>query len=339
LLIDLDQNRTDAASPAVEKSENAPISAPTNQPPMTESGKRVLVMKRQVSNSNSLQSRPQDAKPVLTAEEREKAYQEARARIFGSEESQPDTEKEPVDASAKVQTKPQVLSSKASSVDRGSQDLDSSVAKGNVRMTSSVGDRNAGREERPLRINVPNPTGGRGRGKLVDVGSWKENKSQIRDKDAERSDPDFVRRGSPNVSQSNIYSASENFSPAPSPQVYPQQYSYQNYDSRSPRDPYRPAFPPNYGNIPPAPTLTINNYYPYDYQQTPSMWNTAGSPYNPQVMSRAQLQYPPQAPADWQQQSYPATSPYARQPQQNYEYRPASTRPPTNNNQDFPPLS
>ena len=37
------------------------------------------------------------------------------------------------------------------------------------------------------------------RKKAVDVGSWKGNKSQVRDLDAERSDPDFVRRSSPSL--------------------------------------------------------------------------------------------------------------------------------------------
>ena len=37
------------------------------------------------------------------------------------------------------------------------------------------------------------------RKKPVDAGSWKGNKSQVRDLDAERSDPDFVRRSSPSL--------------------------------------------------------------------------------------------------------------------------------------------
>eukprot|EP00597_Dinobryon_sp_UTEXLB2267_P009008 CAMPEP_0170085436 /NCGR_PEP_ID=MMETSP0019_2-20121128/20311_1 /TAXON_ID=98059 /ORGANISM="Dinobryon sp., Strain UTEXLB2267" /LENGTH=754 /DNA_ID=CAMNT_0010301879 /DNA_START=9 /DNA_END=2273 /DNA_ORIENTATION=+ len=40
---------------------------------------------------------------------------------------------------------------------------------------------------------------GHSKKKSVDAGSWKGNKSQVRDVDAERSDPDFVRRSSPGL--------------------------------------------------------------------------------------------------------------------------------------------
>lgn len=149
--------------------------------------KKVLVMKRNTSNpglanNKANNSNNSGASGKMSGEDKERAYQEARARIFGEstatttsdvniEEKKPSTSNSP----------PPVATTPPPAVDASSA-TNNEESSG----MSSAGGRNINR--------------------TVDVGSWKEKKSMIRNVDAERSDPDFRRnsRAVPPLGQSPI---------------------------------------------------------------------------------------------------------------------------------------
>lgn len=395
--------RKESTPPIAAKSEASnPVNATPPLPPMTESGKKVLVMKRQTNaNAGNQSNKTQETKPQLSAEEREKAYLEARARIFGDEGGNEGGDKQKRESPASTKTSsPAPFNDPNNDNDRtpgGSEKTahvsertegynvaatllnrkekigksasgnnltdqsDETNTDGNAssairRSSSNPQVQNMGEEDRSLRrVNS------RGKGKLVDVGSWKENKSQVRNVEAERSDPDFVRRGSPSVAQPSAtanagYNQDNNvYGSMPSPVGYDprQMYPTNSYDANSPRAPnYAAPYSYNQTNMQYPGYATqgyVNNAYagvptayPYPYSND-GMWNQPSSydyGRNPVAMSGPpQIQPVYGNPADaWQQQQQMArggNSPYFRNgaPPTNYPRGPS-----VNNRQDFPPL-
>lgn len=345
-------------------------------PPVTsESGsKKVLVMKRQTSNPNGLVNKSQDSKPQMSAEEREKAYQEARARIFGVEGlvSGESSKRESPSATKASSPAPfsEASNEEVASANKQQDSISEKVERREVGHAAMLRKENIGKspsgsnlasDESPdpaatsirhsssnpqlqsmnddyRRANIPSS---RGRGKLVDVGSWKENKSQVRNIEAEKSDPDFVRRGSQNVAQSHSAAAESNkgvygtmqpgatggvaYDPR---QMYPQ-YVGGAYNQASMQ---YGAYPNQMYMSHPysSPAMPMNNY-PYPYSSD-GMWNQS-APYD-------YGNNPPQNYGNpnelWQQQSARGqNSPYSRNnlPPTNYPRGPS-----VNNRQDFPPL-
>jgi hypothetical protein len=366
------------------------------------SSKKVLVMKRQTP-SNSNNNKASDNKPSITAEDREKAYLEARARIFGTtggedsavgsddpnrvdsrNESRTDSPSVPVVAavpnksntskmengkeltqtllskndsgSGKFGKSSSLSSQQSGSCGAGERDYEGGGEGGQYQQQPSL--RRVGSNQRVQSMNNTSNSaqygqentrsgegavgggGGasRGKGKLVDVGSWvgSQNKSQLRNIEAEKSDPDFVRRGSPNVSggggggrgsasnaTSYSSSASSNYDSygyggygsstrgdvSGSGGGYPQYAGYTNYPTNA------------YGQpIPPAPQLTIGNYDAYPPQQAymnDLYHQQQGSPYGynpqPQWTPQQQQQYQLQQQQQQQyQQQRGNNSPYGR---------------------------
>jgi hypothetical protein len=331
----------DSSSPSIPGSAVATPSAPDT----SSSSKKVLVMKRQAP-SNTNNNKASDNKPSITAEDREKAYLEARARIFGTtgggdetattgnddnrvdsrNESRTDSPSLPVPSNknnikninessgniTKVAESGNELAQTLFSKNDGGSGKFGRSSSGSSLSSQQSGSGGAGGErddeggqqqpslrrigsnQRVQSMNNSNnfdtsqDTGrnagsGRGKGKLVDVGSWvgSQNKSQLRNIEAEKSDPDFVRRGSPNVSGGGCGSASSAAYSASASSNY-DAYGYNQYGNNSgyggsprgdvcgsgggyPQYAGYTNYPTNaYGQpIPPPPTLTIGNYgYP-----------------------------------------------------------------------------
>lgn len=154
--------------------------------PQMEKGKKVKVMKRSTSGNSIDKSDKQTGKRAETLGDKEKAYEEARARIFGLETSPtaesssvlpscPDVSPPTNDIRAKEQRQdlsPVLLVEETS---RSVAVIDASA------VTSKI-----------EKLDEPVKKGGR-RGKNVDTTSWTGNKSIARDKFAEQADPDFAR--------------------------------------------------------------------------------------------------------------------------------------------------
>jgi hypothetical protein len=382
LLIDgqVTQRSAEQISPGPERqpSDSTTVPSASNPGLAVDSGKKVLVMKRRTPASNQTNKNNDGAKPQLSTEEREKAYQEARARIFGNEgsntEESPAAPHQPEDSNKSnvaqylvnrnernVSSTSRPLSKNPSGASLNEQDepeeQNPSSSSNFVRSANSSG------KEEGRNPKKGQQTGNRpgGKGRLVDVGSWKENKSQVRDKDAERSDPDFVRRGSPSVSTATSTAAGGggsggNYSSSASSNTMNEGMMYGNptgggYDGRYPlyttnysgydqrygmphqqQQQQHPQYP-----IPPAPTL--NAYYP------PTNSNNSG--YD-QSWSNGGPAYPPPRGGQYSQNEWPSLSSsnqgynnYGQQQQQSQhqssDYR--STNRNTNPKNDFPPLS
>jgi hypothetical protein len=387
LLIDGQVTQRSAEQISPSPSERQPsdsTTAPSASNPglSVDSGKKVLVMKRRTPASNQTNKNNDGAKPQLSTEEREKAYQEARARIFGNESST--TEESPITASSAAPQQPED-SNKANVaqylVNRNERNVSSSRPLSKNPSGASLNEQDEPEEQNPSsssnfvrsanssgKEEGRNPkkggqTGNRpgGKGRLVDVGSWKENKSQVRDKDAERSDPDFVRRGSPSVSTTTSTAATAgggggNYSSSSSSNAMNEGMMYGNpagggYDGRYPlyttnysgydqrygmshhqQQQHQPQYP-----IPPAPTL--NAYYPPN--------SSSNSSYD-QSWSNGGPAYPPPRGGQYSQNEWPSLSssnqgytnygqPQQQQPHQFSDYRSSNRNP--NPKHDFPPLS
>lgn len=189
--------RPSSTSPDVESVENG-----LKQP-------KIVVMKRNTSkNDNNNMKKTGSSDALQTMSDKEKAYAEARARIFGSEGAaeSPSQSNPP---SPPKQSKPQEAGSNQQNVSR--------------RNTSD-----SPKEE----INEQVPNAHRVK-KHVDPGNWKEKKVIIRNKDAERNDPDFTRRnvnaGQPPYT-SDPYGNGGGYRDAPPlpPYYNPQQNDFQN---------------------------------------------------------------------------------------------------------------
>lgn len=421
LLIDYNDTVNETVSPVTPVTSSEPREVPRTDPggnsavpsaPSTSAGpdpgKKVLLMKRQTSNTGNASNKNQESKPQMSAEERERAYQEARARIFGvegavsGESSKRDSPAGTKSSSPAPFVEESTSGKMPSEVDKETTKNSSSVTE-KVDNTSTVSSSSpVVRQERIGRSgsnnNLPSddregfhsasssmkrstsnpqvqkvvdedntyrrlPSGSR-KGKLVDVGSWKENKSQIRNLEAEKSDPDFVRRGSPNVSQGTANTAGMMTGDASNPTMYGQMMG-----NNVPYDPRQQIYPsyvydPSSGRGNPAygqgnmqysayPSQMYNNPYmqqpgggmppngyPYPYPAPDGMWNQpAGYDYshNRGMIPPVNQSFPTPNEAWQQQQQLPRgqTSPYARGQVSSNSYGRSG---PMNNRQDFPPL-
>mmetsp|Transcript_1152 Transcript_1152/g.1865 ORF Transcript_1152/g.1865 Transcript_1152/m.1865 type:complete len:421 (+) Transcript_1152:89-1351(+) len=144
----------------LNKCEKQAVGPSIGQTATGEPGGKVKVMRRKAnSNANSKAVTSSD-KPKDSVSEREKAYAAARARIFGEDEAS--------DGSSPVP-------SATPSPPLQSQEVAAPAAK----PATQSGQQSSSRAKK----------------KVVDAGKWKEKKVLIRDKDAERFDPDFARHG------------------------------------------------------------------------------------------------------------------------------------------------
>ena len=217
---------------------------PSATPVQTEEApKKVLVMKRSGgSGQNTMKSG--SAKQQMSAEEKEKAYLEARARIFGDEAaaaaanangtagssksnspapgSGPDSGC-PSPTPAKTASAPAIstpsVSAKVEKKTPSTTPIAASTqsSKGSNAATASPAEPSQGSESESAKFRASNNSGstksGRSGKPAVDVTSWKGNKSQVRNVDAERQDPDFARRSAP--SANNGYYPNGSVPPAP----------------------------------------------------------------------------------------------------------------------------
>eukprot|EP01038_Epipyxis_sp_PR26KG_P006996 gene6996-9560_t len=212
--------------------------------------KKVQVMKR-VTKGEQNNNKGSMNKQQQSAEEREKAYLEARARIFGEEATTTGDAVIPADmvtptATVIVQDNKNIPKSSStgslSTANRVNEKVKQMVSsnnsstlvvnkaetlnessgksgKSNSSTTNSNSKKPLGRVSPPLEVISNSQKNNSGSGKLsnnkkvVDVRAWKENKSQVRDVDAERSDPDFVRRSSPNTSGNSTSTNRNNINP------------------------------------------------------------------------------------------------------------------------------
>jgi hypothetical protein len=194
-----------------------------------EPAKKILVMKRRSDVSNTGSGKYAGAKSQVTAEEREKAYLEARARIFGDEVGDTGEVGEVLEPRSPPSPSPAPVAKSTSTTSFTTEEEVVQPSRGANKSLSS---------------------------RVVDAGSWKEKRGQTRDVEAEKADPDFVRRNASARMATSGYSACYAGS-----------------------DPYYP------GQLPLAPGIDDGLYYPSEYSQ-------AGL--NPHANTWSS--YPPQAP-------------------------------------------
>eukprot|EP01039_Chlorochromonas_danica_P002247 gene2247-2461_t len=252
-----------AAASAPSTSAGSSTPAPSADAPVTPSSgsgkepKKIMVMKRRSDNGMSASGKFSANKTVATSEDREKAYLEARARIFG-ESVQPGEDNEAVC----VPTAPALVSDVVPVVETivappvvlsGSsfEKIERTASGGSVSPppTITVSRKDSGSSTG----GGPVASGGSGKGRVVDVGQWKEKKSQLRNVEAEKADPDFKRRGH-----------------MPMPPV--PGYGMNDYARRAPSIPVAPALggmSPYYGSDlnPNVSSWKGAEYYDWSYQQ------------------------------------------------------------------------
>lgn len=248
---------------AASTSAASSIPAPSADAPVTPSSgsgkepKKIMVMKRRSDNGLSASGKFSANKTVATSEDREKAYLEARARIFGeSVQSGEDNEAVIVapslvtDAAPAVETSvasPSPVVCSGSSLDK----IERTASGGSVSPppTITVSRKDSGSSTGGGQLS----SGGSGKGRVVDVGQWKEKKSQLRNVEAEKADPDFKRR-----------------SHLPMPPV--SGYGMNDYARRAPSVPVAPVLggmSPYYGSDlnPNVSSWKGAEYYDWSYQQ------------------------------------------------------------------------
>jgi hypothetical protein len=215
-------------------SQSSSESAPDAE---SSSSKKVMLIKRKPGDNSSSSGKVSNNKPQLTAEDRERAYQEARARIFGDAAGTSDQA-----SSLSSSTSPQP----AAVVDGSAHDIASiakSISGTNLSVPAGVGaesttgddatnmkrSTSGGQIFNPLSNQANNLTSGSGK-----------MRAQLRGSEAERFDPDFVRRGNNNNSGRYSGNNSPNYSnirtsnqsvPAAPPRGYASNNAY--YSSNS----------------------------------------------------------------------------------------------------------
>lgn len=144
--------------------------------------KKVLLMKRKQVDNNSSSGKSSTNKPQITAEDRERAYQEARARIFGESEG---TSAAPQVTSSSSSPAPTPTSESANgvkivnpSVDASESPLLNDETTNHMKRSTSGGQLASNNSNNNLNMMSSS-------GKI---------RAQLRSTEAERNDPDFVRR-------------------------------------------------------------------------------------------------------------------------------------------------
>lgn len=192
LLIDYRGQTTDAVPQAasIAAGGSSPSVPTTSEVPTESSSKKVLLMKRKPAEVSSASSKTQSAKPQLSAEDREKAYLEARARIFGeaatgSDQSTPTT--------SSPSPKPTTTTSSDNLAAIGEASSGNTSRKPGAdkvpALSSSSGKISPVNSSSNTQSTRRAGGGGGGSGKYSN-----NTRAQVRDAEAERADPDFVRR-------------------------------------------------------------------------------------------------------------------------------------------------
>lgn len=303
LLIDLkpkesvENNRMNDES---NNSPNSPGNMSVTSSEQSTSQKKVLVMKRHPNHHRNLHTKT-NVKNQITVEEKEKAYNEARARIFG--ESSPGIEgntlvndsNEPVNPTNTPSTSVNPSLNQSNRIDIPSQTSNTRPIVPETKNTQ------------PVPQHMPSQTS-HNKHKPVNVSTWKEKKGQIRNIESEKYDPDFVRRSNvqPVAVNNNMFVSNPTGYPQSYRQMPPQQMNYQ-------------AYPMMQGQ--PMPGNWVYSPNPY----------AAYDPYSMQQQGYYGEMQPPQA--YYSQQAYPTGS-IPPQPPSN-----GSNPPNRSFQQDFPPLS
>lgn len=153
--------------------------------PPIENGKKVKVMKRSTSGGGIDKNDKKTGKHSETLDDKERAYEEARARIFGIDGAA--VRADPLNATC---TEPPQAVPNAAEVSRENDEVRNSgmsVSTTPTSEASAVQPTSVKSKEQPQQRNTSK------KGRNVDTASWTGNKSIARDKYAEQSDPDFAR--------------------------------------------------------------------------------------------------------------------------------------------------
>jgi hypothetical protein len=258
---------------------------------------RVMVMKR--SSQTPTERAGGVQRQVQTAEDKEKQYLAARARIFGEEEE--------ADAS---QSETEAVSAPASStvtIGTAAVTMEKSVSPDSISLRNDLDEAVKGKSSPPVLEGEEESEGGDVDTRRSGRGGSSGKRSVMRNKDAEKADPDFTRRHA-------------------DARMYPQQQMY------APHPQYLVP-PPNaytgmgYGFPPPMP-------YPSPYDNSNLYY--AAPPANPYYVGPGMPPgvYPSMGQGQGQGQYLAPGSMPPRPPQ----HQPQD-RPPQNNSIDFPPLS
>ena len=273
LLIDLENPTLTDSDPSSISNDNDNKIAP----------KKVLMMKRNPSN-NDIKKDNTKTKQENSSADKERAYAEARARIFGNladnaesstiNDNSQDTNKGNT-ISRSTTASPALSNAKVSSDSLKSQDdvgIDRINSSGNIREINSDNDQ--------IKLQ-----GQKGK-KPSDVNAWKGNKAIEKNQYTERADPDFMRMRDANPVAGQYYDMQ--------PEAYSeQQYYYQNNNA------YNNAYP-----VPPQAGWASQPVYPPQYQQYYQQQQ-----YQPQQQYQQQFQIPPT-----QTQQYATRQQYGESP-------------------------
>ena len=360
LLIDVKQSSLDSNGDS--EGRNGGSSSPMSASTTNEAPKKMLVMKRNPNPVANTSTKSNSSKQQLSAEEREKAYNEARARIFGeSAEGSVSTESESakVEAtenstliSAAVSNSPSPPPCNTANLPKtkcsGSLDGSNSAVE-SVRQTNSSSDLQEldGEEQESSKSSE-----GRSK-KQIDPSSWKGTRGQVRNFEAEKNDPDFARRSNAAPRRNNRNNGG-NYSNSGRDNNYrgdrgdrggqqPSYYGNASYNNTQQYNPYMYGMSQATNSIPTAPGIMSQQSNPYY------------SPYN----MDAPFLPPPPPPTLVTPQAPPFTMPPAYDPRNMYpsnngrgavygdEYSSRSNQSPRFNSNanaslnktDFPPLS
>jgi hypothetical protein len=321
-------------------------------------------------------------KQQQSTEDKEKAYLEARARIFG-ETGTPNSEgscSSPVGDSTQQSSGNSTPKSEATSLQGA--DGGASSGAGQIPKCPSSGSLSAGiasqnasqrRQSDPPQLKsqshqspIEKSTSsnslnaaevGGSRRAPVNAGTWKENKSQLRNQDAERSDPDFVRRGNagsrhnPNSNagrgnqQGGVGGSGYAVKPGSQPQQLPPQQQYAMYADPATAAQMQAQMQMQMHMQAQAQQAQMQaQYHMYQQHPYPPAGTMGAYPMGPgqqpgQYYMAAPL--PPGVPFGTYAPHYPAQQHFAS-PQQLQQQQRAGNKGPAGgmlNNNDFPPLS
>jgi hypothetical protein len=187
LMIDYkDPSRTPTGS-AATVSQSSSDSAPDAE---SSSSKKVMLIKRKPADNSASSGKMSSNKPQVTAEDRERAYQEARARIFGDTAGTSD----PPSSLASTSSPPPPTAT----VDGNFHEI-APIAKGpsgtNLSLVAGVAtEGNTGNESNMKRVTSGSQISNLSSSQAsYQTGGSGKMRAQLRGSEAERYDPDFVR--------------------------------------------------------------------------------------------------------------------------------------------------
>jgi hypothetical protein len=313
LLLDVAREEEAAAAPPPSN-----ITRDIPPPSIAQGGAKIKVMKRNTSGTG-IDKKVNPDRNTSTFTDKEKAYAEARARIFGPESGSPSGMSDGVDRPEAVPSPVPALASSGGSSDN-IRALGGSRETGKESSQTSLVDREVRRDpvvatDNSVDDGAAKKSGTRPQAPAVDPNAWRgKQKVVLRDQEAERSDPDFARHRQPQMAAGYGYSDRR-----------------VDYSDQGPYPPagYYPA-PSGYGEsyFAPTPVQQPFGMDPYGGGRT---WHG-----QPPVPGAHPGYYPQGAPpADYQRQPQQGYAPYA------YDPRKPPNRSGSQNtayNSDFPPL-